>query len=300
MASFKSHLLWWYLRYKKFQNRKLRARIGITEQRAWIEKLGQEKKLIPNSKVESLSAHGIPAEWMTVPQSREDRVMLYLHGGGYQIGSPKSHRSLVSHLAHYTRSKVLQIDYRLAPEFPFPAGLDDTVTAFDWLCKQIDPKRIVVAGDSAGGGLALALLLKWKEEKREMPGGLVLLAPWVDLAAEPESFEKMVKKDPILIPKYLVAGAVSYAGKEDRQNPFISPLDGDLSGLPPTLIQLGDMDILLPEGKALAEKLKTEGVPTELQVWKNMVHVWHFVGPALPESGKAIQKIANFMDQRIK
>lgn len=299
MASFQSHLLWWYLKYKKYKNRKLRAKINIEGQRAWIEKLGQDKKLIPDSKIENRSAHGIPVEWMIVPQSREDRVIFYLHGGGYRVGSPKSHRGLASHLAHHTHSKVLQVDYRLAPEFPFPAGLDDTVTAFDWLCKQVDPRQIIVSGDSAGGGLALALLLKWKEEKRQMPAALVLLAPWVDLTATPESFEKMAKKDPILIPKYLVEGAISYAGSEDRKNPFISPLYGDLSGFPPTLIQVGDMDILFPEGKALAEKAKSQGVSTELQVWKNMVHVWHFVGPSLPESGKAMEKIANFIDQQI-
>ncbi len=297
MPSLKSYSLLLYLHYLKFKNRHRKP--GIPQQRRVMDRLGRRYPVFPDTQTERVSAHGILAEWIKPPSAQEDRVLYYLHGGGYRMGSIDSHRAMVSKIAQACRAVALVPDYRLAPEHPFPAALDDAVTAYDWLLKQKPQAKIIIAGDSAGGGLALATTLKLREEQLSLPAALLLLAPWVDLQARSRTLDTVAPKDPILHKEGLLASAQAYYGIHDPANPYISPLNADLKGLPPMLIQVGTLDILVGEGKALAQKAQEAQVEVKLEIWKNMVHVWQFMSDLLPEGKQAIQKMGIFVDKTL-
>ena len=216
------------------------------------------------------------------------------------MGSINTHREFIARLAHGTRTRCLAIDYRLAPEHAFPAALDDATSAYLWLLKQgIDPSRIIVAGDSAGGGLALSTVLNLCESEEKLPAGIVCISPWTDLSLSGASVQRKAKDDFILGREGLMVNAGYYAGKFDLKSPLISPLFANLDGLPPLLIQVGSEEILLDDSTRFHEKGLASGVDVTLEVYGGMFHVFQLIS-ILPETKKALGQIAEFVTQRFQ
>lgn len=227
-------------------------------------------------------------------------TLLYFHGGGYIAGSAKGYRWLPAALARAANLAAVSIDYRLAPEAPFPAAIDDGVTAFTALIDRgIAPEQIIFAGDSAGGGLVLATLLKLRDAGRPLPAAALLLSPWVDLACEGASFDSKAAQDPSLTPAGLRASARHYLGNADPKDPLASPLYGDLADLPPLMIQVGSAEILLDDAVRLAGAAGTAGTAVRLEVWPEMIHVWQSFAFMLPEGAAAIVDAAAFLRARV-
>ncbi|HZD89894.1 MAG TPA: alpha/beta hydrolase [Pseudolabrys sp.] len=256
-----------------------------------------EKKTPPPpraTKTVRVDAAGVPADWITRPASRAGRAVLYLHGGGYCLGSPAMYRHFTWRIADAARARVLITDYRLAPEHPFPAALEDAVAAYRWLLQQ-NPQEMLVMGDSAGGGLTLALLLKLRDEGLRLPDAAVALSPWTDLALTGASLAANAAADPMLDVRELPKVAADYLGGADPRNPYASPLYGDPRGLPPVLIQVGSDEILYDDAARMAEKLRAANPRSELQVWRLMPHVWQAYAPVLPEARAAIADIGRYV-----
>ncbi|MBN1945956.1 MAG: alpha/beta hydrolase [Bradymonadales bacterium] len=242
----------------------------------------------------------IPGVWITPKSGKDLPVILYLHGGAYVLCSVETHLDLMARLALASRARVLGIDYRLAPEHSFPAQLDDALAVYRWLLSRGEnPRRIVVAGDSAGGGLALATLLALRDAGDPLPAGAVLISPWVDLEARDESLERNFGDDLVgVFADSLLSFATSYAGGESLSHPLISPIHADHTGLPPLLVQVGDAEILHDQVLRLVEKTRAAGVETRLDVGQDMVHVWHAFARLLPEARQAIQRAGSFVRER--
>ena len=233
---------------------------------------------------------------MTADSSEADRVVLYFHGGGYTLGSRKSHRGLASRIARAAKGRVLLPEYRLAPEEPFPAAIEDAITCWRWLISVgYDPKKMTIAGDSAGGGLALGTLLALKEAGDPLPACAIGLSPWTDLEATGDTAKPGAVADPIVTAEELHTSAKQYAAT-DLRNPFASPLQGDLHGLPPLLLQVGTREVLLSDSTRFAEKAQAAGVRVTLEVEDGLIHVWQMY-PDLPESQSAINRIGAFIQQ---
>lgn len=269
----------------------LKALRGVMEGMSGFPSAG-ETKCTP------VTAGGVPAEWIAAAGAADDRVILYVHGGGYVMGSIATHRELVARLSKASGARGLALDYRLAPEHPFPAAVDDAVAAYRWLLSQnIKPNNIVVAGDSAGGGLAVATLLAIRDAKLPLPAAGVGISPWVDMEGLGESMTTRAKADPVVQKQGLLGMAQLYLGGKDAKSPLAAPLHADLTGLPPLLIQVGDAETLLDDSTRLAEKAKKAGVKVELEVWPEMPHVWHLFAPFLPEGQQAIEKVGKYVRQ---
>lgn len=252
-----------------------------------------------------LSVEGVPAEWIDggTVTAAEPPVILYLHGGAYVLCSIASHRGLIARISRSTRARCLAIEYRLAPEHPFPAGLDDAVSVYSWLISptggNTPPSRVFVAGDSAGGGLSLALMLTLRERGLPMPAGAILLSPWVDLTVSSPSWRTNIRYDylkldyrnPFDFPRM-------YAGEQPLEHPLISPLNADLCGLPPLLIQAGSAETLIDEDTAFARKAKQAGVAVDYEVYNGMVHVFQAFGALCArEARTAFHSMALFVDR---
>jgi acetyl esterase/lipase len=249
---------------------------------------------------ERLGVNGVPAEWIYAPGARDDRVLLYLHGGGYVIGSVRTHRVMLAHIARAAGCRVLGLDYRLAPETPFPAPVEDTVAAYRWLLAQgYDPTRIALGGDSAGGGLVVAALVALRYVGEPLPAAGVCLSPWIDMEATGETFTTNATVDPSVSKARIVAIAALYLGGKNPQAPLASPLYADLQGLPPLLVQVGSIETLLDDARALATRAKAAGVHVDLEVWDDMPHVWQHFAPILPEGQQAIARIGEFLRKQI-
>ena len=241
-------------------------------------------------------AGGVNCEWMEMPRVARDRVFLFFHGGGYNSGSPRTHRLLAANLSRATHMRLLLPDYRLAPENPFPAGVKDALLVYQWLLNQgFSEKNIVVGGDSAGGGLTLSMLLALKAAGARMPMAAILLAPWTDLTVSSGSYEKHRKFDPIITREGLREAGLLYAGKRDPADPLLSPLLADPAGLPPMLIHVGGDEVMLDDSRKFAEKARAAGVPVTYKMFDGMWHVFHTAGQSLPESRKAIDEIGGFV-----
>jgi len=240
---------------------------------------------------------GIPAEWQIVPGARRDRVLLYLHGGGFIMGSPNSHRLLTVALGEATGMRVLSVDYRLAPEHPYPASLEDCTTVYNWLLSTgIAPRNIVIAGDSAGGNLTLTTLIKLRDNGIPLPAGAVCLSPATDLAGADESFFENAETDPVLADVGLFWWVPAYLAGADPRDPLVSPVCADLRGLPPLLIHVSTSEMLYGASKRLAERAEAAGVAVTLEMWNDMPHVWHAFGlHYLKESKEAIARIGEFV-----
>jgi len=269
---------------------------SIEEQRAGFEMLMSLFQTPDDVACEPVDAGGVPAEWIAAPGAREDRVILYLHGGGYVIGSINSHRELASRISRGSQARALSIDYRLAPENPFPAGLDDATAAYRWLLSTgVEPTRVVVAGDSAGGGLTLATLLALRDAGTPLPAAGVCLSPWTDLEGTGDSAKPGAVDDPMVQLDGLVAMGRHYLGGADPRDPLAAPLYADYTGLPPLLIQVGTREILLDDATRVAERAKQCGVDVTLEPWEGLIHVWHAFGPTVPESQEAVARIGEFI-----
>jgi len=249
----------------------------------------------PDVRRETVSAAGVPAEWVAAPGAAEERAILYLHGGGYVMGSIETHREMVSRLSRASGARGLVVDYRLAPEHPHPAALDDALAAYRWLLEQGgEPRRIVVAGDSAGGGLAVATLVAIRDAGLPLPAGGALLSPWVDLEGHGASMTSRAAEDPIVQREPLLALASLYLGGASPRTPLAAPLHADLRGLPPLLIQVGTAETLLDDASRLAEKARAAGVDVSYEPWEEMIHVWQLFAAMLPEGQQAIERIGEW------
>ncbi len=267
---------------------------SIEEQRARQEKNTRFIKLPADIQCQPISVDGISAEWIEAPDAKSG-VMLYLHGGAYALGSINIHREFIARLARATNMRVLAINYRLAPEHPFPAALEDANTAYLWLLAQgIKPAQIIIAGDSAGGGLALAMLAALRDAGETLPSCAVCISPWTDLALTGASLQNNAKVDPILSSDTLEIYAKYYAGEQALTSPLISPIYADMKGLPPLLIQVGGEEVLFDDARRCAEIAREAGVDVTLEVWDEMFHVFQIIG-FLPESKKAVENIARFV-----
>jgi phosphinothricin tripeptide acetyl hydrolase len=243
---------------------------------------------------------GMRAEWVTAAGAGEHRVVLYLHGGGYVIGSPRSHRHLAAAIAGAAATDALLLDYRLAPEHPFPAALDDAVAAYRWLLDQgILAEHIAVAGDSAGGGLTVATLLALRDAHLPRPAAGVCISPWVDLTCSGGSYQSKAGVDPIVRQAGVAEMARAYLGATDPRSPLASPLFADLRGLPPLLIHVGSDEVLLDDAIGLAERAKAAAVDATLEQWDRMIHVWHWFLPMLDEAQAAVESIGSFVRARM-
>jgi acetyl esterase/lipase len=250
-------------------------------------------------KREALVVAGRPAERLTPPAAVPGRALLYLHGGGYVIGSIKSHAELAARIGRAARAEVLMIDYRLAPEHPFPAAIEDAAAAFRWLLDQgFDRRRVAIAGDSAGGGLTVATLLALRDAGGPLPAAAVCLSPWVDMEGTGASMKANAATDPIVQKEGLDVMAGLYLGGGDRRHPHASPIHADLSGLPPMLVQVGKAETLLDDSVRLAERARAAGVDLALDPWDDMIHVWQAF-PMLPEAHRAVEQIGAYLHERL-
>jgi acetyl esterase/lipase len=238
---------------------------------------------------ETLSAGGVPAEWSRPTKSAGDRAILYLHGGGYVIGSIASHRHLVGELARQAGAQALALDYRLAPEHPFPAAVDDALAGYRFLLESgFSPGRIAIAGDSAGGGLTVAALLALRQAGLPQPAGGFCISPWVDLEGLGASMTSKAAVDPMVQHEGLSEMAGAYLGGASRRTPLAAPLYADLKGLAPLLIHVGSAETLLDDATRLATAAAAADIDVRLESWPRMIHVWHFFHPMLGEAREAL------------
>jgi acetyl esterase/lipase len=246
-------------------------------------------------KVKPTLLNGIKAEWL-LPEKRDNqRVLLYMHGGGYAIGSLDTHRGIASKMAKVLEMPALIFEYRLAPENPYPAALKDSINIYKWLLENdYEANQIIFAGDSAGGGLTIAMLLWLRDNKYPLPAGAICLSPWTDLTSTGHSVIARASRDPFIRPDEIIVWGQQYANNEPLTNPYISPLFGDLEGLPPLLVQVGTEELLFDDSIRLVEKAKHQGVEVELHIGEGMVHVWQTFWQYLPEGRAAIHQIGDF------
>ena len=272
----------------------------FVEQRQGMENLTAMAPLPEDVSFTPLEVGGRRAEWVAAPGASEDEVLLYLHGGGYCIGSIATHRMLTAELSRAAGVRVLLLDYRLAPEHPFPAAVDDAVAAYRFLLDSgLDRRRLAIAGDSAGGGLTAATLLALRDKDVPLPAAAALLSPWLDLALSGESMDGKAEADPIVQREPLQRMADAYLGSADARTPLASPLFADLRHLPPLLVHVGTAETLLDDSRRFAERAEAAGVDVTLEVWDDMVHVWHAFGFILPEARDANARIGRFLRQHL-
>lgn len=249
-----------------------------------------------------VDAGGIPAEWVVAEHAMSDRRLLYLHGGGYVICSPATHRDLAGRISEASGVSVLVIDYRLAPEHPYPAAVDDATAALRWMNENgpegpAPASATFVAGDSAGGGLTLATLVATRDAGGRIPKGAVLISAWTDLACTGGSMTTRADVDPMVTDGILQRMVTEYLQGGDPTQPLASPLYADLSGLPPLLVQVGDAEVLLDDSIRVAEKARESGVNVTLEVYPEMMHIFQLFAPVLPEGRQAIDRIGAFLRQ---
>ncbi len=260
----------------------------------------QKNKSIPDDvKFEKIDANGVPVEWIITSNTKSKQIIFYLFSGGYMWGSLETRRFIPYLLGRATKLRCLNIGYRLAPEHPFPAALENSVNAYKWLLSTgIHSNNIIMAGASAGGGLTIATMLKLKELGLPLPTAGILLSPWADLTCKGESLKTNAKFSPFG-PILVQIMANAYLNKEKPTNPFTSPVFADLKGLPPLLIQAGSIEILLDDSILLADKAKSAGVSVNLEIWEGMTHVFHNFGDNLPDSRIALKNISKFIQKNL-
>lgn len=275
--------------------------LPVEKARAQFEKIaGSFLIRATGVEVEQTQIAGVNVDWLRPKNARKDKVLLYLHGGAYVMGSPRTHRQLVSHIVRAAGVVAVLPDYRLAPEHPFPAAIDDAVAVYRALLESgFRAEDIIISGDSAGGGLSMATLLQLRHAGIPMPAAAVLLSPFLDITGSGESATTRADRDPWfdIADLHVVAGY--YCPDESEwHNPLVSPVFANVAGLPPMLIQVGDDEILLSDSTRLAEKLEAEGIEVELEVWPHMWHVFQMFIHKMPESGVAVRKIAAYIQKR--
>jgi epsilon-lactone hydrolase len=299
--SFQSRIgCWWVRLYVKRKPPGESALVAFTRRRfrtpdwlVWLHSLGVKIERVQGA---------VKGEWVSPRKfSEQEPVVYYLHGGGYISGSAKSCRPITATLARRLQTRVFGLDYRLAPEHRFPAGVDDAVVAYRWLLESgVDPKSIAVVGDSAGGGMTLALALRLRDAGEALPACLVCLSPWTDMTGNSETLTANSKRDSMFFGGDIERYASVYLGDQSRQNPLASPLLADLNGLPPVLIQVGREEVLLDDARNLHAKVQATGGSSRLHIYENVPHGWHYGGPFVPETGQALREVAEFVGEHCR
>ncbi|MCB1746940.1 MAG: alpha/beta hydrolase [Gammaproteobacteria bacterium] len=279
----------------------IRPDAPLAEMRKGLDAMGGAVPGLPGVTASAVDAGGVAAEWIVPAAVDDGRVLLYFHGGGYVLGSVQSHRPMIERLAVACSARVLALNYRLAPEAPFPAAVDDAVAAYRWLLAQGTPaEKIALAGDSAGGGLTLAALVALRDAGEPMPACAVPISPWTDMEGTGDSMLTRAAVDPMVQKAPLLQMAGVYLKGAEARNPLASPLHADFTGLPPLLIQVGDAETLLDDSTRLEPKLKAAGVEVTLEVWPDMIHVWHLFAPMLAPGQQAIERIGEFVREHAR
>lgn len=311
MSSFRSRLLLFAMRNRHLLRFKLKRETwdwdtSILDFRQRCEQGGSRMKLPDGVRPQPVSIPGVTgiqnrqAEWLVPAGASDEKVILYMVGGGYVSGSCNDHRALVAKLAIGSAARLLLFDHRLAPEDPFPAALEDAVNAYRWLLDQgIRPAHIVIAGESAGGGLCLATLLALRDQHLPLPAAAVAISPWTDLALTGASYASKLK-DSIDPPGMSTVCSKYYAGGQDTHLPWMSPLYGDLHGLPPLFICVGTYETMLDDSTRIAEKARAAGVDVTLVVGEGMIHCYPLLAPLFPEATQALGDICAFIRCRLE
>jgi epsilon-lactone hydrolase len=261
----------------------------IVQRRRDFDTRSQEYQIAPDVTIEPVTANGVPAEWSVTPDAARDSAILFLHGGGYVIGSLISHRHMVSEVGRAARTRTLALDYRLAPEHPFPAPVEDTLAGYRFLLSQrLSPDRIALAGDSAGGGLVVAALVAIRDAGLPQPACGWCISPWVDMEAIGNSMVDKASTDPGIQKEPLLELAACYLGGADPRSPLAAPIYADLTEIAPLLIQVGSVETLLDDAVRLARVAGAADVFVDLQIWPEMIHVWHMFHPELTTGRRAI------------
>lgn len=276
----------------------------ITRERHSLDALGARLPLAREVRRKAVTTVGVDGEWLEPAGAAQDAAILYLHGGAYLLGSCNSHRSMASYIAQSCRLPLLLIDYRLAPEHPYPAALDDAEQAFFWLLNErgVSARRIILMGDSAGGGLALALALRLKQQTPSIQAGAVVaMSPWTDLTMSGASVRERLRRDPCFATLLPLAEQCTraYAAQHPLTLAEISPLYGDAADFPPLLIQVGTEEILFSDAQRVAHNAMQAGVNVQFSPWQGMWHVWQCLVPKMKESRQAIEEIGTFCRQRL-
>jgi monoterpene epsilon-lactone hydrolase len=275
-------------------------RLTIAENRLRSTKTARFMTMVPKGVgIEKLNIDGIPSEWISPSGVKSEKVILHLHGGGYVTGGINSHQMMCVLMAQTLKMSVLLPEYRLAPEHPFPAALDDALKVYRWLlAKGHQPADILLSGDSAGGGLSLALVLSLRDAGEPLPAALLCMSPWTDLALKGGSYISNARAEAVLQEDALREWAACYFGQEKPEHPLISPLYADFHGFPPLLIQVGSQEILLDDARNLAQKARADGVDVTLKIWEGMWHDWQALGSLIPESRQAFEEFGMFLHEK--
>ena len=272
---------------------------SLEERRMGANMMGARFQDLDGISTEPVDANGVPAEWVAAPDAG-DGAILYFHGGGYVTGSVVSHRGMAANLSRASGCRVLTVDYRLAPGNKHPAQVHDAHTAYRWLLKNgVDASSIAVAGDSAGGGLTVATLLSVRDAGDPLPAAGVCISPWVDMEATGDSMVSRAGQDPMVSKEGLEEMATHFLGDGDRRDPLAAPLHADLAGLPPLLIIVGTAETLLDDAVRLHEKAEAAGVDSTLEIWDDMIHIWPWFAPFLPEGQQAMERMGGFIKEQI-
>ncbi len=270
--------------------------LTLEERRARTERAAARIALPRRTRVKAVNAGGVPSELVTVPGSRKDVTVLFLHGGAFCLGSARTHRALAARICARSAARALVPDYRLAPEHPFPAALEDVLAAVRWLyAAGVKPGGLVIAGDSAGGNLALSALIALRDAGDPLPAAAVCISPPTDLSGSSASIQDRAALDPMLSVESILPLRRAYIPDEECGNPLASPLLADLHGLPPILIQVGTFEILYDDSVRFAEKARAAGVEVSLEVWDRLWHVFQSAAPYVPEANRAIRRIGAFV-----
>ncbi len=285
-----------------YYTRDLEIKKRVNEHRKALEKLAVGVKLPADVEFETINCNNVSAMWCKTPESENDKVILFLHGGAYIAGSADISKYHSVYISRVSNAQLLSVNYRLAPEHPYPAALDDAVKAYRWLVdeKGFSPKKIIITGVSAGGGLTVATLLKLRDLSMELPVAAVCISPWADLAFTGETFRSRASLDPFTTPDGLEFDANLYIGKDNAKNPLISPVYADLDGLPPLYIIAGTAEILHDDAVRLAEGATKAGVDVTIDIWEDMIHAFPIFANVAPESREAIEKIGEFIRKHLK
>ena len=262
---------------------------------AWDEFGATIPEYSSDVRIESVNTGSASCEWVTLPGSDRGRVILHFHGGGYVIGHPSGYRNYNARVAEAAGARVLAVDYRLAPEHPHPAAIEDTLGAYRWVLDQgIAPENVGFHGESAGGGLVMGTMLAAKQQGLPLPGAAIAVSPWIDLTLSGDSHDYNRDAEVMMGPSLLAPWAEAYLDGADPKTPTASPLFGDLEGLPPTYLLVGSTEILLDDARAMFMKLSRSGVDTTIDVAHELPHVWPVFAYQLPEGRSAIQKMGAF------
>ncbi|MFF2090770.1 alpha/beta hydrolase [Paenibacillus sp. NPDC058174] len=271
---------------------------SIEELRAGVEAMFGLLPVASDLVTEKVDIDGMEAEWQLLPESKDDRVLLYFHGGGFMYGSIESYRIESSEMGRAAQARVLSINYRLAPEHPFPAPIEDALKAYDWLLDQgYKPHNIIIGGVSAGGNLTAALLMKIRDTKTPMPAGGVMVSPWIDLGQTGETYVTKEGVDPVVTKEALVQLADNYLNGVSPNVPYASPIYGDLRGLPPIYVMVGESELMLSEALTFVTQAAMAGVDIRFRSWPSMFHNWLSFHSTLEEAQEGVISTGNFMNE---